>query len=587
MKVPNLPPALRRWPLPLLLVSLALTAVAAVDAHRAVVSQRETATRALREFASFAGWSYTQHLEDRLSVMLRETLGAVNHGERLHESPNIPRAGELAHYIPFDTRCNCHRARFGPNPSSLFAFRLGEDSLDVAVNSHPYPTEGWEVDRPVSRTIATDAQGTYSAEDRRWIVDTLTRLVHSVVRPDRGFTLVVGRGTPNVPERVLAYTLMPTTWGDTMLYGAEYTRAGLVDVLAGVLDSRSLLPATFTAKQRNRDVVVVRVNAGGATPIFDSAPGDSSPYGTRVQMDPRFGALALDVLVRPQQANMLVIGGLPQSHLPFLMAVLALAAALSVVAVTQLRRETELARMRSDFVSNVSHELRTPLAQIRLFTETLRLGRAPTNEQRDWSLAHIERETTRLGHLVENVLRFSRTGRDDASVAVPVDVTAEARRIVEEFRPLAASKHAQVEAHLEATPRVPLRPDALRRMLLNLLDNAVKYGPTGQTVQVSVNALEGEVRVSVMDEGPGVAAAERESVWRPFQRGSAAAIAAGSGIGLTIVRDVAAQHGGRAWVEAAAGGGARFIIALPVTPVSDAAPNGNGRPATLGEARRT
>jgi signal transduction histidine kinase len=282
-------------------------------------------------------------------------------------------------------------------------------------------------------------------------------------------------------------------------------------------------------------------------------------------MDRRFGAMALDVFVRPQQANMLVIGGLPQSHLPFLIGVLALAAALSVVAVTQLRRETELARMRSDFVSNVSHELRTPLAQIRLFTETLRLGRAPTREQRDWSLSHIERETTRLGHLVENVLRFSRVGRGDASVPAPVDVTAETQRIVDEFQPLAASKQVHVQARLEPTPAIPLRPDALQRLLLNLLDNAVKYGPTGQTVRVSVTNVDGEVRLAVSDEGPGVAATERESVWRPFQRGSAAAIAAGSGIGLTIVRDVVTQHGGRTWMEAAAGGGACFVIALPVT----------------------
>jgi signal transduction histidine kinase len=274
--------------------------------------------------------------------------------------------------------------------------------------------------------------------------------------------------------------------------------------------------------------------------------------------------MALDVFVRPQQANMLVIGGLPQSHLPFLLGVLALAGALSVVAVTQLRRETELARMRSDFVSNVSHELRTPLAQIRLFTETLRLGRAPTREQRDWSLAHIERETSRLSLLVENVLRFSRLGRDDASVATPVEITAETRRIVEEFQPLAASRQARVEAILEPTPPVPLRPDALQRIFLNLLDNAVKYGPAGQTVTVSVRAVEGEVRLVVSDQGPGVRASERESVWRPFQRGSAATIAAGSGIGLSIVRDVASQHGGRVWVEQAAGGGACFVVALPI-----------------------
>jgi signal transduction histidine kinase len=220
--------------------------------------------------------------------------------------------------------------------------------------------------------------------------------------------------------------------------------------------------------------------------------------------------------------------------------------------------------MRSDFVANVSHELRTPLAQIRLFTETMRAGRTPTAEQRDWSLGHIERETTRLGHLVENVLRFSRVGRKDASKTTPVDVAAETQRIVEEFRPLAASRSAKVESHVAPVPRVPLREDALRRVLLNLLDNAVKYGPVGQTIDVSVAPHDGEVRVAVSDQGPGVPSSEREKVWLAFERGIAAGIAPGSGIGLSVVRDVVEAHGGRAWVESVPGGGARFVVALRV-----------------------
>jgi signal transduction histidine kinase len=556
------PALFRRWPLPLLLVSLALTGIAALDAHRAVVSQDATVNRAMREFSSFAAWSYTQHVEDKLSVMLRESLGAVNHGDNLHTNPPVPRASDLAHYLPFDSRCNCHRNRFGPNPYALFAFRLGESSLDVATNSHPDPLEGWEVDRPVARLIPAGAIPDYSAEDRRWIVDTITHRTRSTTTPDRGFTLVVGR-------RVVGYTLMPTAWGDTMVYGAEYRRQSLVDVLQGELETKGLLPATFTDSLSNRDVIVARVSDRAGGPLFDSAPRETSPYVTRLETSPNLGGMAMRVFVRPQQANVLVIGGLPKSHLPFLLGVLALAAALSVVAVIQLRRETELARMRSDFVANVSHELRTPLAQIRLFTETLRFGRARTAEQRDWSLGHIERETTRLGMLVENVLRFSRAGSIDVTRPVAVNVAEETTRIVDEFRPLAASRDVRLEARIEPTPTVSLRPDAVRRVLLNLLDNAVKYGPAGQTVTVDVAVQNGEIRLAVSDQGPGVPASEREKVWLPFQRGAAATIAAGSGIGLSVVRDIAAQNGGRAWVESAPGGGARFVLAIAATPASN------------------
>jgi signal transduction histidine kinase len=261
--------------------------------------------------------------------------------------------------------------------------------------------------------------------------------------------------------------------------------------------------------------------------------------------------------------------------LPILLGVLGLAAALAVVAVAQLRREGELARLRADFVSSVSHELRTPLAQIKLYLETLRLGRAKTDAERDWSLGHIDRETTRLHYLVENVLRFSRFGRGETTEAVRTNLGEEVESIVEEFRPLAASRRVQIVTSIEARPTLDLRPEALRHLLLNLLDNAVKYGPNEQTVCVSLGQRDGEVVLSVADEGPGVPVREREQIWTPFTRGAASRAKGGSGIGLTIVREVVQQHGGRCWVEPVVPHGARFVITLPL----HASPLPNGRPS--------
>ena len=93
------------WPLALLLVSVGVTALAAWEAQRAFRSQRATAEQALREYASFAAWSYQQHLREQLDALVRETLGAVHHGEGMHTSPRIPEARELAHYLDFDERC--------------------------------------------------------------------------------------------------------------------------------------------------------------------------------------------------------------------------------------------------------------------------------------------------------------------------------------------------------------------------------------------------------------------------------------------------------------------------------------------------
>jgi len=355
------------------------------------------------------------------------------------------------------------------------------------------------------------------------------------------------------------------------VYGAEYSRGAFAGLLRRVMSDRGLLPDAFTRGRPATEVVHLQVDDAAGATLFASAPVRAWTLDDSTRLPPGLGSLRVRAQIQPALAGTLVIGGLPRSRLPFLVGLLSVAAALSLVAVGQIRREGELARMRGDFVSNISHELRTPLAQMRLYLETLRLGRFTTEAQRARSLDNVERETMRLGQLVERVLRFSRLGRDDDGARASVDVADEVARIVGEFAPLAAARRAQLAVDAAPVPVLRLRPAALRHLLLNLLDNAVKYGPAGQTVRVRVRHHDGAVRLEVADEGPGVPAGEREAVWRPYQRGRAVGHTAGSGIGLAVVRDVAAQHGGRAWIEATGDArGATFVVALPVDP-ADAA----------------
>jgi signal transduction histidine kinase len=279
--------------------------------------------------------------------------------------------------------------------------------------------------------------------------------------------------------------------------------------------------------------------------------------------------------VLPQVAENLIIGGLPKSRVPYLLGLLALSAALSLVAIRQLRREQELARVRSDFVSSVSHELRTPLAQIRLFLETLRLGRVQSPEQIEWSLANIDRETARLSSLVERILTFSRVAREELDLSfTPSDVGAEAREIIESFAPLASSRKTTIKLQAEANAFASIDRDAYRQMLLNLLDNAVKYGNAGQTVHVAVKRADSFVRTSVTDQGPGVANGEREDIFRAFHRGreGGRSGSGGGGIGLSIVRTLAEHHAGAVHVEDAPGGGAVFCIDIPILQNAATAP---------------
>jgi signal transduction histidine kinase len=499
----------------------------------------------------------------------------------MHTSRAIPTARDLAHYLPWDVSCNCHRSFAGPNPQSFFAIDVRDSSLNIGVNEHTN-AKGWDPDRrDVMMSMGMDmemstrrasadsslARVLYPAAEREWLLDSLVRRVRRQTAVDRGFTFVVDR-RPGA-ARIFAYTLMPTAWGDTLIYGARYSPDAFNTILATSLDENGLLPETFVAGKRNRDVLAVAVRDSAGNPIWSSDSSIASySQGAHIALPTRAGNLQVDAVLRPQMAGTLLIGGLPASRLPFLLGLLALAAALSIVAVTQLRREGELARLRSDFVSSVSHELRTPVAQIRLYLETLQLGRASTPDQQKWAFGHIERETTRLSHLVEKVLRFSSLSMQDAPARDPIDAANEIRAIVDEFAPLAKSRRARIEVGTEATAPVRVRPDALRHIVINLLDNALKYGPVDQLVTVSVARENGSVAIAVDDEGPGVPAPDREAIWRPFTRGGAASETGGSGIGLTIVRQVVVAHGGSARVEQGARGGARFVVTLPAAELT-------------------
>ena len=163
----SLPSSARfRWPLALLLVSIGVTAIAAVDAQRAVRSQRETAERALRGYASFAAWSYQQHLREALMMAAREVLGPVNHGHEMHTSPRVPAARELAHYLKWDSQCFCHRPAYGPNPGILFGFKLGTDTVGVGVNMSERPELGWETEVPPPDGRSRASITAYTPEER-------------------------------------------------------------------------------------------------------------------------------------------------------------------------------------------------------------------------------------------------------------------------------------------------------------------------------------------------------------------------------------------------------------------------------------
>lgn len=333
-------------------------------------------------------------------------------------------------------------------------------------------------------------------------------------------------------------------------------------VLTEFLDADPVLPSSLTHG--------ASLNAGvGVTLLMDShrlakrGAVDSTRFHAIHELGPIYGRMTVEVRLAEAIAPALVIGGLPGSRLPFLLGVMALALALAVMAGVQLRQRDRLAQLREDFVASASHELRTPLAQIRLFAETLRLKRVRSDDERTRGLTVIEREARRLEHLVENLLHFSRAER---GILRPVPETADlgllTREIVAEFAGLAAKAEVRIRVVAPASLVTRTDPGAWRQIVLNLLDNAVKYGGHGSAVTVGLERDAGWCRLSVSDEGPGVSPANRERVWERFWRGETAWSAglAGTGIGLATVRDLVSLLGGQCWVEGNGSRGARFIV---------------------------
>ena len=302
--------------------------------------------------------------------------------------------------------------------------------------------------------------------------------------------------------------------------------------------------------------------------IYRSAVQYTSPFTARDTIGTDMGGLYAQATLRGAIADKLIIGGLPRSRLPLILGLLGLTGVLIGTALFQLRRESQLTRLRSDFISGVSHELRTPLARIRMFSETLTLGRVRSDEERRRSLAIIDQEARRLTHLVENLLHFSRSERQTTHITPePTALAPLVQEVIDGFAPLAAARGAKLSATVPDDLVVPADPGAVRQMLLNLLDNAVKYGPAGQEVRIGALHDNGVAKLWVDDGGPGIPRAERERVWERFwrlERDRESAVA-GSGIGLAVVRELASLHHGRAWIDnPAAGVGTRVVIELPI-----------------------
>ncbi len=233
-----------------------------------------------------------------------------------------------------------------------------------------------------------------------------------------------------------------------------------------------------------------------------------------------------------------------------------------------LRRQLALARQKTDFVSNVSHELKTPLTSIRMFSEMLAEDRVQDDAKRRHFLGIITAEAARLTRLINNVLDFARLERGEKKYDfAPCDFAAIARESVESYRPHLEAAGFTLKSMLPSVP-VPIRGDrdALAQVLVNLLSNGEKYSGERKEIEVEL-ATDGDgAELRVLDRGLGVPAGCEEKIFEQFFRAhdSLGSGIQGSGLGLTLARQIARAHGGDVAYRKREGGGSCFAVRLPL-----------------------
>jgi signal transduction histidine kinase len=454
-----------------LLTCLGITAALAWQAYDAGRRHRESAEQVVREYASTAAAEFLGRSKQQfdfygvLPVLRSFLLWAGEHG-----GEDLPDASALQ-----DGYGNPIQGL----PLVAGLFRVSSDLIQVG------------------HGVTHD--GTHAVESgliTRLGSDPLDAREARVLTFDDGVKLVVTR---DAQEGIIGFQIDPRA-------AAEYfTRSH-----AG----SPLVPSLLGDGLENDEIYVELVDVTGEE-LFRSSGSWNATTGVETTVSDDFGGflsgMTIRVSISPEAAHRVAGGGIPRTRLPLLLAMLAITAVLLVMATAQIRRERQLARLRSDFVSGVSHELRTPLTQIRMFSETLLLGRTRSADETRRSLEIIDHEAMRLAHLVENILQFSRAERGAIQIATSrVDLASILEETIDGFRAIAGSGGSKIELRLDSRPAADADGDALRQILLNLLDNALKYGPAGQTIVVSLTTRGGRAHIAVDDEGPGVPLERRD-----------------------------------------------------------------------------
>jgi len=346
-----------------------------------------------------------------------------------------------------------------------------------------------------------------------------------------------------------------------IVFDADYLRSKFFPQALDEVMSRN-----GAEEQTDKNAVIMVHGKGDSTPLASGSGWDGGEPEVERPMENVFpmlvlgmkyrGTTAAAIAERWMHASFLTLGGLS-----FLLA------GGIFLTYRNVNKEMALARLKSDFVSNVSHELRTPLALIRLYAETLELGRLASPEKHQEYYVIIRKESERLTSLINNILDFSRieAGRKEYEFR-ETDLSELVHNTLESYRYQIEQHGFTLEEKIGEVPPLKVDREAMARSLVNLVNNALKYSQDRKYIGVNLYCDDGCVKLEVIDHGIGIPASEQHKIFEKFYRVGDPLVhnTKGSGLGLSLVQHIARAHGGDVGVASAPGSGSKFTITLPL-----------------------
>ncbi len=490
--------------------------------------QTVTVSAVLNDYAAMAAQQFARNIKGQIGYAAMFDLGQAWTG------PGNPNSTIIDFLNTPNEQLNPSRTRVKEALTNVQILDHERQTLNAVV--HPQLTQA--VDTSIPATQTDDGPGIQALHD----LDSQTLSFKSLIRINSKYSVI-------------------TEYNDALVRGG-------FDFL---YDNKAVLPTVLTDNKDNVGLTFFFKNAQGQV-LWQSSHAVESANHHSITIDDDYGALFAGYLLTAHidraLASQLIIGGLPQTQLPQLLILIGLAISAMIIMFWLYRRTNVLTRQKEQFIARASHELKTPLTQIRLFAETLELGREKDDAKQHHYLKVIHQESIRLSHLVDNILQQQQIQQNQINVLTEeLHITPFLNDLLTQQNIVWQQKNIQVDVQTQDELYIATDPNLLKQVLINVLDNAVKFGPPQQIITIEIKKLTQFMILKITDQGPGIPKQQVKQMLQTYQRLERDEHRGinGNGLGLSIANNLCQQLGGQMSFEHPAVG-LTVVITLPLYP---------------------